>query len=82
MIHMSADTAGVIKDRFWLESRGVVDIKGKGPMETFLLSAQCNLVAISCLRAFLVTFWHFARVWCLCRIVLVSSRRYPLCVGP
>ena len=39
MIHMSADTAGVIKDRFSLESRGVVDIKGKGPMETFLLSA-------------------------------------------
>ena len=39
MIHMSADTAGVIKDRFSLESRGIVDIKGKGPMETYLLSA-------------------------------------------
>ena len=39
MIHMSADTAGVIRDRFPLESRGIVEIKGKGPMETFLLSA-------------------------------------------
>lgn len=38
-IHVSADTAGIIRDRFTLESRGVVDIKGKGPMETFLLSA-------------------------------------------
>ena len=35
---MSADTAGVMKDRFSLESRGVVDIKGKGPIEPFLLS--------------------------------------------
>ena len=38
-IHMSADTAGIIKDRFAIESRGVMEIKGKGPMETFLLSA-------------------------------------------
>lgn len=38
-IHVSADTAGIIRDRFPLESRGVVEIKGKGPMETFLLSA-------------------------------------------
>ena len=38
-IHMSAETAGIIKDRFAIESRGVMEIKGKGPMETFLLSA-------------------------------------------
>ena len=37
-IHMSADTAHVIKDRFDIESRGIMEIKGKGPMETFLLS--------------------------------------------
>jgi class 3 adenylate cyclase len=38
-IHMSAETAGIIKDRFAIESRGIMEIKGKGPMETFLLSA-------------------------------------------
>ena len=38
-IHMSADTASIIKDRFAIESRGIMEIKGKGPMETFLLSA-------------------------------------------
>ena len=38
-IHVSADTANIIRDRFSLESRGIVEIKGKGPMETFLLSA-------------------------------------------
>ena len=37
-IHMSADTAHIIKDRFAIESRGIMEIKGKGPMETFLLS--------------------------------------------
>jgi hypothetical protein len=36
---MSADTASIIKDRFAIESRGIMEIKGKGPMETFLLSA-------------------------------------------
>jgi len=38
-IHMSAETAGIIKDRFAIESRGIMEIKGKGAMETFLLSA-------------------------------------------
>ena len=38
-IHMSADTAHIIKDRFAIESRGIMDIKGKGSMETFLLRA-------------------------------------------
>lgn len=38
-IHMSADTAHIIKDRFAIESRGIMDIKGKGAMETFLLRA-------------------------------------------
>jgi hypothetical protein len=36
---MSADTAHIIKDRFAIESRGIMDIKGKGSMETFLLRA-------------------------------------------
>ena len=39
MIHVSSDTADIIKDKFPLESRGIVEIKGKGPMETYLLSA-------------------------------------------
>ncbi len=38
-IHMSADTAEIIKDRFAIESRGIMEIKGKGAMETFLLRA-------------------------------------------
>ncbi|MDG2460766.1 MAG: adenylate/guanylate cyclase domain-containing protein [Luminiphilus sp.] len=38
-IHMSADTANIIKDRFAIESRGIMEIKGKGAMETFLLRA-------------------------------------------
>ena len=39
MIHVSSDTADIIKDKFPLKSRGIVEIKGKGPMETYLLSA-------------------------------------------
>ncbi len=38
-IHMSADTAHIIKNRFAIESRGIMDIKGKGAMKTFLLLA-------------------------------------------
>ena len=39
MIHVSSDTADIIKDKFPLQSRGIVEIKGKGPMETYLLNA-------------------------------------------
>jgi adenylate cyclase len=36
-IHVSADTQRHLDDHFHLEPRGVVEIKGKDPMETFLL---------------------------------------------
>lgn len=36
-IHLSATTAALIEDNYRLESRGVSEIKGKGPMETYLL---------------------------------------------
>ena len=39
MIHVSSDTADIIKDKFPLENRGIVEVKGKGPMETYLLNA-------------------------------------------
>ena len=38
-IQMSADTARIIKDRVVIESRGIMEITGKGAMETFLLFA-------------------------------------------
>ena len=38
-IHLSSDTAALIGGRYAVESRGVIEIKGKGQMETFLLSA-------------------------------------------
>jgi class 3 adenylate cyclase len=38
-IHLSSDTAALIGERYAVESRGFIDIKGKGQMETFLLSA-------------------------------------------
>ena len=37
MIHLSKDTADLISNRFQLESRGRIEVKGKGTMETFLL---------------------------------------------
>jgi len=36
---MSADTARIIKDHVVIESRGIMEITGKGAMETFLLLA-------------------------------------------
>ena len=38
-IHVSADTAALIENDFNLTKRGLIDIKGKGQMETYLLSA-------------------------------------------
>ena len=36
-IHVSSATRDQLKDRFAYERRGVIEIKGKGPMETFFL---------------------------------------------
>jgi hypothetical protein len=36
---MSADTVNIIKDRFAIESRGIMEIKGKRSIEAFLLRA-------------------------------------------
>jgi class 3 adenylate cyclase len=36
-IHLSDSTYGLIKDEFVSEPRGVVEVKGKGPMETWFL---------------------------------------------
>jgi class 3 adenylate cyclase len=36
-IHVTGSTYEVLKAEYEFESRGVIDIKGKGPMETFLL---------------------------------------------
>ena len=38
-IHVSAETAALIENDFNLTKRGLIDIKGKGQMETYLLSA-------------------------------------------
>ena len=37
MIHLTKDTADILSNRFQLESRGRIEVKGKGTMETFLL---------------------------------------------
>jgi adenylate cyclase len=36
-IQISEFTYGLIKENFYCESRGMIDIKGKGPMQTYLL---------------------------------------------
>ena len=33
--------SGLLHERFRLEPHGTVDIKGKGPMETFILLGRC-----------------------------------------
>ena len=37
MIHLTKDTADLIKGRFELTPRGPIEVKGKGVMETFLM---------------------------------------------
>lgn len=39
-IHVSAEVAHALADDFDLESRGVMDIRGKGEVETFILNGR------------------------------------------
>ncbi len=39
-IQVSADTYELLKEDFWLERRGPIDIKGKGEMETWYLRGR------------------------------------------
>ncbi len=39
-IHISADTRELLGDDYVVEPRGEMEIKGKGPMETFFLVAK------------------------------------------
>lgn len=41
-IHMSAETASRLKARYDVESRGVLDIRGKGKVETFFLNPSVD----------------------------------------
>ena len=40
LVHCSPATAAFLSTEFALEARGSIDVKGKGPMETFLLAAD------------------------------------------
>jgi class 3 adenylate cyclase len=39
-IHVTDATYEILKDKFSFEERGVIDVKGKGPMKTWLLKAR------------------------------------------
>jgi adenylate cyclase len=43
-VQMTARAAERLRDRYEIASRGVIDVKGKGPMETFLLSGRRSAV--------------------------------------
>jgi class 3 adenylate cyclase len=36
-IHVSEDTYNLLADKFEFESRGIIEVKGKGPMSTYFL---------------------------------------------
>jgi hypothetical protein len=36
-IHVSEDTYKLLSDKFTFESRGIIEVKGKGPMPTYFL---------------------------------------------
>ncbi len=38
-VHCSAETAALLQANFRLDARGVIDVKGKGPMHTFLIAS-------------------------------------------
>lgn len=44
-IHVSSQTYGLLKDRFMFEARGVVDVKGKGPLSTYFLTGRRGEIA-------------------------------------
>jgi class 3 adenylate cyclase len=39
-IHISANTAALIKDDFQLESRGFIEVKSLGQVETFFINGR------------------------------------------
>jgi class 3 adenylate cyclase len=42
-IQVSAATRAALGDRFKLERRGIIEVKGKGMMETYFLSSRLTL---------------------------------------
>jgi adenylate cyclase len=42
-IQVTGDVERRLRDQFALESRGIVDVKGKGPMETFFLVGEAPI---------------------------------------
>ncbi len=46
-VHVTQATYELLRDRFEFESRGTLDVKGKGPMQTYLLVAEKQVAAAS-----------------------------------
>jgi class 3 adenylate cyclase len=44
-VHVSHSTYELLRDRFEFEARGTIDIKGKGPMQTYLLVGEKRAAA-------------------------------------
>ncbi len=42
-IHMSASTYEILRDRYTFVDRGMIDVKGKGPMRTYFLQGRRQL---------------------------------------
>jgi class 3 adenylate cyclase len=44
-VHVTQSTYELLRDHFELESRGMLDVKGKGPMQTYLLVGEKRIAA-------------------------------------